>query len=261
MPINTTTHIKAERMAKQKHSQPLSFLKAQIRFSAGDSVDILSRTDGGVRLLCFAAILVSWGIKGIQSAELLESLFRQTSKPDPPLPTLLQLNDLLRALRPKLLESGLLTEVIGWYYWCLPSRESRLKPYFDLECLCTPSRARIQQLVDTLSQCFRVGEDSSSVRVEWSRAHIPWIIAGVKWMLGKPPNAWGADGSRIAVSDLAGVTVVEKRGQGSCFSGLGLSKSGNQLILVEGGLACGKDNFMSGLINVELWSKLRNEAL
>ena len=68
-----------------------------------------------MRLLCFAAILVSWRVKGIQSAELLESLVRQTSKPDQSLPTLLQLNDLLRALRPKLLNSGLLTEVIGWY--------------------------------------------------------------------------------------------------------------------------------------------------
>ena len=75
LPINTTTRIKVERMAKQKHSQPPGFLKAQIRFSAGDS-DMLSRTDWGVRLLCFAAILVSWGIKGIQSAELLESLVR-----------------------------------------------------------------------------------------------------------------------------------------------------------------------------------------
>ena len=112
--INTTTRIKVERMARQKYSQPLSFLKAQIGFSAGDSADMLSRTDGGVRFLCFAAILGSWGIKGIRSAELLESHFRQTSKPDPPLPTLLQLNDLLRALRPKLLNSELLTEVIGW---------------------------------------------------------------------------------------------------------------------------------------------------
>ena len=69
--------------------------------------------------------------------------------------------------------------------------------------------------MDALGQCFRVGEDSSSVRVEWSRAHIPWIIAVVKWMLGKPPNAWGVDGSRMAVLDLAGVTVVGKRGHES----------------------------------------------
>lgn len=69
-----------------------------------------------MRFLCFAAILVSWGIKSIQSAELLEILARQMLKLDQPLPTLLQLDDLLSALRPKLLNSRLLTEVIGWYY-------------------------------------------------------------------------------------------------------------------------------------------------
>ena len=116
LPINTTTRIKVERTAKQKHSQPLRFLKTQIEFSAGDLADVLSRTDGVVRFLCFAAILVSWGIKSIQSAELLEILARQMLKLDQPLPTLLQLDDLLRALRPKLLSSGFLTEVIGWYY-------------------------------------------------------------------------------------------------------------------------------------------------
>lgn len=39
----------------------------------------------------------------------------------------------------------------------------------------------------------------------------------VKWMLGKPTKVWGVDGSRMAVLDLAGVTVVEKKDMGLDF--------------------------------------------
>ena len=95
-----------------------------------------------------------------------------------------------------------------------------------------------------MDQCFRVGEDSSSVRVEPSIAHIPRIIAVAKWILGKPPDVWGVDGSRMAVSDLASATVVEKEDMRLDFQVLVCQRveSWDQLTLVEGGPASGKDN-------------------
>ena len=255
LPICSSTRQKVEKMARQKHGQLLRFMKAQAGFSAGDSADILSRTDGGVRFLCFAAILVSGGGNGIQSAELLESLIRKTSKADQMLPTLLQLNDLLRALRPKLLNSGLVAEVIRWSDWCLPSQDA-------LRDICMPDGACIQQLVDALSQCFRVGEESSSVRVTSDKAHIPWIISVVKWLLGELPNVRLIDGSRKFKSDLKGVTVVEKHNNGGVRPDFEVFlcrkvESLDQLILIEGGPADRSLNYMSGLIDVQLWSELQ----
>lgn len=82
-------------------------------------------------------------------------------------------------------------------------------------------------------------------------------------MLGKPTKVWGVDGSRMAVLDLAGVTVVEKEDMGLDFQVLDCQRveSLDQFILVEGGPASGKDSFIGGLIEVELWSKLRITAL
>ena len=59
LPINTMTRIKVEKLARRSGSKSLGFVKSLVGFSAGDSADVLSRSDGGVRFLCFAAILVS----------------------------------------------------------------------------------------------------------------------------------------------------------------------------------------------------------
>lgn len=54
----------------------------------------------------------------MQAAELLEIFVRQHSKSDQPLPTLLQLNDVLSALKPRLADSGFGNNVVSCYDGC-----------------------------------------------------------------------------------------------------------------------------------------------
>ena len=49
--LNTTTRIKIEKLAGRKHSQPLSFVKTQVGFRAGDSADMLSKNGWWTELL------------------------------------------------------------------------------------------------------------------------------------------------------------------------------------------------------------------
>lgn len=193
LPIhNTATRIKIEQLAGRKHSQPLSFVKAQVGFRAGDSADMLAKTDGGLSFLCLAAILVSWG-KRMQAAELLGSLIRQHAKREQPLPTLLQLNDLLSALKLKLADSGFATEVAGCYDLCSSFLNFETSDRIKIDVVSTPEPSGVQHLLDALNRCFRLGDDSCTVRVDSWQGFLPWVIAVTKWMLGDFPNVWLLD--------------------------------------------------------------------
>ena len=210
---NTITRIKIERLAGRKQNQPLSFVKAQIGFCAGDSADILAKTEGGLRFLCFAAILLSYGGADLESAELLEIFLSRRSSTEQPRPTLLQLLDLLRAIKPKLVDAGFLKVVMGWRDWCVAKGPPELQGLLSYHRpLFVPLRTGVCDFITVLSQSYRVGR---SVRVECSMTFIPWIIATVKWMFGSPPNVWRSDGSQLLQSDLAGVSIVEVDGDES----------------------------------------------
>lgn len=272
--LNTTTRIKIEQLAGRKHNQPLSFVKAQVGFRAGDSADMLAKTDGGLSFLCLAAILVSWG-QGIQAAELLQSLVRQHAKSEQPLPTLLQLNDVLRALKPKLADSGFTREVAGCYDWCSSFLNQSLFAKFDgslkIDVISTPDAPGVQHLLDALNRCFRLGDDSCTVRVESWKGFLPWVIAVAKWMLGEFPNVWLLDGSHLIKSSLPKISVFEveiksggikssiwryRRGPEHYFK-VSLSRrldSLDQLISTNETRHAGT---VSGMLDAQLWMKFR----
>ena len=88
-------------------------MQSHVGFSAGDTADVLSKINRGIRFLCFAAILLSWGKADIDSAELLETFLSRRSSTERPQPSLLQLLALLRAIKPKLVDAGFLMVVLG----------------------------------------------------------------------------------------------------------------------------------------------------
>jgi hypothetical protein len=59
LPMGLKTRLKIERLAIQRQSTVLSFVKVQVGYSKGDSADYLSKSDGGVRFLSFTAALCS----------------------------------------------------------------------------------------------------------------------------------------------------------------------------------------------------------
>lgn len=177
-------------------------MKARVGYFAGDSADVLSQTNGGMRFLCFAAIILSCGEADIQSAESLETILNRRACVGHPRPTLLQLLALLRALKPKLAGAGFVKVALDWRDCCMANGLF----YPNIQGLCIPTG--LCEFLIALSQWCRFGEDRCSVRVEFSLAYFPWVIIVVKWMLGSPPKVFHAGGTRVIHSGLVGVSVV-----------------------------------------------------
>ncbi|CAF9921144.1 hypothetical protein IMSHALPRED_005094 [Imshaugia aleurites] len=252
--LNTATRIKIERLAARNQNQTLKFVKAQVGFCAGDSADMLGKTDSGLSFLCLAAVLVSWG-QGMQAAKLLENLVRQHPKDEQPLPTLLQLNDVLRALKPKLADSGLTRDVVGCHDWC----SSFLQPVSNdmgiVNFVSTPGAAGVQHLLDAFNQCFRLGDDSCTVRVDAWGTCLPWVIAVTKWLLGDFPNMWLLDGSHFIKSSLPKVSVFEADGR-SC-SKVSISRRLNSLDQLISTSETRESASINGMLNAQLWTKFQ----
>lgn len=268
--LNTTTRIKIEQLAGRKHNQPLSFVKAQVGFRTGDSADMLAKTDGGLSFLCLAAILVSWG-QGMQAANLLESLVRRHAKSEQPLPTLLQLNDILRVLKPKLSDSGFVNDVAGCHDLCSSALElDSADESSRIDVVRTPDLSGVQHLLDALNRCFRLGEDSCTVRVDTCQDFLPWVLAVTKWLLGDLPNIWLRDGSQFIKSSLPKISVFEtgcgnicvkthvsrRQWEQTCFK-VSLSRRVNSLDQLISTNETRHAGTIGGMIDAPLWIKLR----
>lgn len=90
--------------------------------------------------------------------------------------------DLLRALKPKLVLSDFTNSVIGWASHCfaLHSRE------LDCEGYRAPTGENITDLITALCKVARIGEECS-VHIRCSFQFCPWTIAFIKWLTGVPP--------------------------------------------------------------------------
>jgi hypothetical protein len=194
LPVCIETSLKIEQLARRSHSSTANFLKAQIGYSVGDAAYYLSRSDGGVRFLCLAATLYTID-EGFVRAQLLDKLLRSTVQSCEMFPTLMQLNDLLRALETKLTVSSFANEVIGWalmnefsiYHSDVLERENEdVVGGLGMEEVVIPDNLEIQRLVAALRDCFRIGPECN-IHILSSRCFAAWTIAFVKWFTGSPP--------------------------------------------------------------------------
>ncbi|RDL32648.1 uncharacterized protein BP5553_09104 [Venustampulla echinocandica] len=194
LPVCIETSLKIEQLARRSHSSTANFLKAQIGYSVGDAAYYLSQSDGGIRFLCLAATLCTIK-KGLVRAQLLDELLRSTVQSCEMFPTLMQLNDLLRALETKMTVSSFANEVIGWalmnefsiYHGDVLEREnSGVVGGLGREEVVIPANPDIQRLVAALRDCFRIGPECN-IHILSSRRFAAWTIAFVKWFTGSPP--------------------------------------------------------------------------
>jgi hypothetical protein len=263
LPVSPITRIKVEKLSRQCHSEVLSFAKAQIGYRPGDSADILSRTDGGVRFLCFTAILSSWGVNQLYPAELLQQLLHTSATQGQPLPTLLQIRDLLQALRPKLLHSGFTNDLLGWSQFCVdPNTNDQL---ITEKALCiTPGVEEFAALVEGLRRCYRLGDANEMLRIECGIPYVPWTITVVKWLVGSPPTVQGLDGHSIILSGDSTVLVYMSDLEGR-FMVTSIKKVGaiEEVISTSGypGPGYGIYSRVGGSIDVSVWFRLRLETL
>lgn len=121
------------------------------------------------------------------------------------LPTLTQLQDLIKALEPKLMHTDFADEICGWKNLLVMSLETHdnliTKQVRYDTC---PGSKMIRDLVDAFRTSMRLGVTvkdeigmEHSTLVVTACAHLPWIISFVKWCCGRPPNIVLEDGTTI----------------------------------------------------------------
>ena len=203
------TQLLVEKEARKHHtSYVVKFLKSKIGYSAHDSAFQLSSTNAGLRFLSLVAALLCT-YSNFVGAEALMLMIESSSQKDQPLPTLLQLQDLLDALDYKLLRTRFAEDIIGW--------ETFLSEYLDTppwfrqrirSAQMHPGVAELEKLVATFRTLERVGEgDNASVRIT-AGLTCPWLVAFIKWCLGVPPTIIMVNGASILSQPKSKVILV-----------------------------------------------------
>ncbi len=116
LPICPETRLKIGQLARRSHtSHVLKFVSAQIGYLKGDSVEVLSESDGGVRFLSLVATFCT--MSRYEAALRIDSLLEATQGRDQLRPTLAQLQSLMAILESKLALSDFAASVAGWEIW------------------------------------------------------------------------------------------------------------------------------------------------
>lgn len=263
LPVAPITRLKIEKLARRNESQPLSFIKAQIGWRAGDSADVLSRSDGGIRFLCLAALLCCRGGHLLEPAQTLDRMIRRNASKDQRLPTIMQLHDLLCAIRPKVLHSGFTQMVVGWMYTLVPTRSDRLACFEEERPprlpYTTPGPSEFESLVDALQRCCRLGETGYVVVIYSHLRWVAWTMAVVDWLTGLTPAVRLLKAETPFTSEESVVTIEESSVihcyQVSIYTRI---NSVRQLVSSEG--QSGSDSlaksFMLGTLDIQTWMEV-----
>jgi len=185
LPACPETRLKIEQLARRNHtSHVLKFISAQIGYMKGDSVEVLSESDGGIRFLCLAATFCT--MDRYEAALRIDSLLEATRARDELRPTLSQLQSMMTILESKLALSDFAASVAGWEIWfigqLLHPRINRDLPFGG----ALPPKKGLQEMILLMSATHRLGEERS-VLIRCIRQYVPWLIAFIKWSLGEPP--------------------------------------------------------------------------
>ena len=103
------TLLKVERQARKNQHSVIKFLQAQVGYFANDSASHLSSSSNGVRFLSLVAMLLC-SSSSFEAAKALDMMIQSTSSQGQMLPTLTQLQDLIKALEPKLMHTDFADE-------------------------------------------------------------------------------------------------------------------------------------------------------
>jgi hypothetical protein len=112
LPLCVETRVKVEQLARRNHtSHVLNFIKAQIGYKKGDSVEQLSRSDSGIRFLSLAATLCT--LDHYDAASRLDTMLEATQKEPQLRPTIKQLQVMMNTIREKMVLSDFANIVAG----------------------------------------------------------------------------------------------------------------------------------------------------
>lgn len=268
LPVAPITRLKIEKLARRNDSQPLSFIKAQIGWRAGDAADVLSRADGGIRFLCLAALLCCQGGHLIEPAQTLDRMLRRNVSKDQRLPTIMQLHDLLCAIRPKLLHSGFTQSVIGWIYTLIPTRSGRLASFDEGELpwlrYPAPGAFAFESLVEALQRCCRLGETGYIVIIHSQLRWIPWTMAVVDWLTGLTPAVRLLKAETPFTSEES-VVAIEESSVTHCYQVSIYTRINSVRQLISSEAQSGSDSLLRthvvGTLDIQTWMEVYFDEL
>ncbi|KAL6714543.1 hypothetical protein ACLMJK_007968 [Lecanora helva] len=183
---------KAFLLCNRSHkSAMISFIKVQVGYRKGDCGWQLAQSDAGLRFLGLAACLISLG--SWDGAVILHNLIYSTASDKRLVPTSQHLKKLLQALESRLSTSGFTESAIGWALifsnelYGSPEAQSLEKAEDKLNYTMTPPNNVVCELTKGLSQLARVGEQLQKIEIVTTSEHAAWLVAFIKWCLGRPP--------------------------------------------------------------------------
>ncbi|KAH0545476.1 hypothetical protein FGG08_000477 [Glutinoglossum americanum] len=195
LPLCPETRVKVEQLARQSHtSHVLNFIKAQVGYRKGDSVEQLARSDAGIRFLCLVAVLCTLGHH--EAALILDSLLQETQRETQMRPTILQLQAVMELIGSKLALSDFAKSIAGWEIWFRSLIRQILEPGYQFSVAAVPTKPALQSLILAMSESGRLGEECS-LSLKVGSQYVPWCIAFVKWCLGVPPLVRLATGKTL----------------------------------------------------------------
>lgn len=205
LPLCLETRAKMEILARRSHSSHvLNFVKAQIGYKKGDSVEQLSRSDSGVRFLCLAATLCT--LDHYDAADRLDSLLQATQKDHQMRPTVRQLQVMMNTLRTKLILSDYANLVASCEIFC----RSALADHgtgFGIQVAQVPPKRSLEALILALNEIGRLGEISST-ELKLEPKYVPWTWAFIQWFLGVSPNVRTSAGKIVLAQKESVVTLT-----------------------------------------------------
>jgi hypothetical protein len=201
---NKTTSKVAYTLIQSPEPAPVRFLKGFVGFFPDDCATQLGNSSAGIRFLGLAAAIVTT-IGTFNSAKALDIMMRSSATDLTLLPTVRQLDDLLRSLEARSYRCGFADSVAGWQIVlrrevlpCISSEEARQK--LDRNSLQVPSSETIAGLVGAFRQVARMGSSTViGATIKVSEA-APWILAFTQWCLEVPPSLY-VDGIAGAVRE------------------------------------------------------------
>lgn len=185
IPTCIETRVKIEQLARRSHSSHVfKFVKTQVGWRNGDSVELLSRSDGGIRFLCLAAALCT--LSKYEAAVRLDGLLQETQKDAQLRPTISQLHSMMVILESKLALSSFANNVAGWEIWFRSQLAHIQDPRYRIEFTAIPPKKAFQDMVLFISEHSRLGQ-KSYLSLKMGSQIVPWCIAFIKWLFGLPP--------------------------------------------------------------------------
>jgi hypothetical protein len=185
LPLCLETRVKVEQLARRNHtSHVLNFIKAQIGYRKGDSVEHLSRSDSGIRFLCLAATFCTLDL--YDAANRLDSLLRATQKEQQMRPTLRQLQVMLNTFRTKMTLSDYANTVASCEIFMRAALASAGSE-FTVDVAQVPPKPSLEAVIFAMNELGRLG-DITSIEIKLESQYVPWIWAFVQWCLGVSPH-------------------------------------------------------------------------